>query len=57
MAPSLPRQTIQDLGVRPLSLSAGIPLRASAYDAADLCADIERFSFLLGGNGGEHLLA
>jgi hypothetical protein len=27
------------------------------YDAADLCTDIERFSFLLGGNDGEHLLA
>lgn len=27
------------------------------YDAADLCADIERLSFLLGGNDGEHLLA
>lgn len=26
-------------------------------DAADLCTDIERFSFLLGGNDGEHLLA
>jgi hypothetical protein len=27
------------------------------YDAADLCADIDRLSFLLGGNDGEHLLA
>ena len=27
------------------------------YDATDLCADIDRFSFLLGGNDGEHLLA
>jgi hypothetical protein len=26
------------------------------YNAAGLCADIERFSFLLGGNDGEHLL-
>jgi hypothetical protein len=26
------------------------------YDAADLCTDIERFSFLLGRNDGEHLL-
>jgi hypothetical protein len=26
------------------------------YDAADLCADIDRLSFLLGGNDGEHLL-
>ena len=43
--------------MRPLALSAGIRLRASAYDAADLCADIERFSFFLGGNDGEHLLA
>jgi hypothetical protein len=25
-------------------------------DAAGLCTDIERFSFLLGGNDGEHLL-
>ena len=34
-----------------------ISLLAPAYDAADLCADVERFSFFLGGNGGEHLLA
>ena len=27
------------------------------YDAAALCADIDRLSFLLGGNDGEHLLA
>jgi hypothetical protein len=27
------------------------------YDAAGLCADIDRLSFLLGGNDGEHLLA
>lgn len=27
------------------------------YDAAGLCTDIERLSFLLGGNDGEHLLA
>jgi hypothetical protein len=27
------------------------------YDAADLCTDIERLSFLLGGNDGEHPLA
>jgi hypothetical protein len=26
------------------------------YDAADLCTDIERFSFMLGRNDGEHLL-
>ena len=26
------------------------------YHAAGLCTDIERFSFLLGGNDGEHLL-
>jgi hypothetical protein len=25
------------------------------YDAADLCTDIDRLSFLLGGNDGEHL--
>lgn len=27
------------------------------YDAAGPCADIDRLSFLLGGNDGEHLLA
>jgi hypothetical protein len=27
------------------------------YDVADLCADIGKFAFLLGGNDGEHLLA
>jgi len=27
------------------------------YDAAGLCADLDRLSFLLGGNDGEHLLA
>jgi hypothetical protein len=27
------------------------------YDAAGLCADTDRLSFLLGGNDGEHLLA
>jgi hypothetical protein len=27
------------------------------YDAAGRCTGIERFSFLLGGNDGEHLLA
>jgi hypothetical protein len=27
------------------------------YDATGLCADIDRLSFLLGGNDGEHLLA
>ena len=26
-------------------------------DATDLCTDIDRLSFLLGGNDGEHLLA
>jgi hypothetical protein len=26
------------------------------YDVADLCADIDKFAFLLGGNDGEHLL-
>jgi hypothetical protein len=29
----------------------------SGYDAADLGSDIDRFTFLLGGNNGEHLLA
>ncbi|MEV4021085.1 hypothetical protein AB0J35_62500 [Nonomuraea angiospora] len=27
------------------------------YDAADLGSDIDRFTFLLGGDNGEHLLA
>ncbi|SEH03063.1 hypothetical protein SAMN05444920_13272 [Nonomuraea solani] len=27
------------------------------YDAADLCADADRFLFLLGGNDGEYLFS
>jgi hypothetical protein len=37
--------------------SFGQFIGSPGYDAADLCTDIERLSFLLGGNDGEHLLA
>jgi hypothetical protein len=40
-------------GTRHIAEFVGSP----GYDAADLCTDIERFRFLLGGNDGEHLLA
>jgi hypothetical protein len=33
------------------------PTKLDSYDAADLCTDMERFSFLLSKNDGGHLLA